>query len=139
MKEMNRKTFVKALLGGVAGAAIATSLPFEVHAQEGEKPFQDIEDDKYYDLKGGQYGTTGGIGAPGKEWREDLISYLRYKSHCRMLDEFGEHVERQGYYFNVCLFFPHTNEEYHQYGQRKLPITREWLKEFCNRHGISED
>lgn len=94
----------------------------------------DIYDDKYYDLQGGPYKDTGGVGAPGAAWRRDLLEILHYEDHYLNLNRFMEHVESLGFYFTVSLYTQHSHDEWVAYGHKKIPLTKEWLSNFYNKH-----
>lgn len=126
MNIITRKNFLGGLIA-IASSAAAGSMMYD-------DGLDDIYDDKYYDLQGGPYKDTGGIGAPGKAWLNDLLNILRHEDHCRNLDYFMEHVERNGFYFTVSLYFPHTHQELEKYGHKKIILTKKWLISFYNKH-----
>ena len=124
MNDMTRKGF----LGGLVAAAV---LPTFAKQDDG---LDDIYDDKYYDLQGGPYKDTGGVGAPGAAWRRDLMQILHNEDYHLMLDRFMDHVESNGFYFTVSLYTQHSHDEWVAYGHKKIPLTKEWLSNFYNKH-----
>lgn len=126
MTDITRKNFIFGVAAAIASMSIGSTEP--------DFGLDDIYDDKYYDLQGGPYKDTGGVGAPGKDWRRDLLEIMRHEEHCRYLERFMDHVERNGFYFTVSLYFPHSNDEWTAYGHKKIPLTRKWLTDFYNKH-----
>lgn len=124
MNDMTRKGF----LGGLVAAAV---LPTFAKADDG---LDDIYDDKYYVLQGGPYKDTGGVGAPGKSWRNDLMQILHNEDYHLMLDRCMDNIERNGFYFTVSLYTQHSHDEWVAYGHKKIPLTKEWLSNFYNKH-----
>lgn len=125
MSNLSRKSFLSALASTYAAVACGSAI---------NDGFEDIVDDKYYELQGGPYKDTGGIGSPGASWRHDLIKLMRTEEYSGNMDNFIGYVERKGFYFNVSLYFPHTTAEWEAYGHRKILLTKDWLKEFYRRH-----
>ena len=126
MNSITRKSF----LGSLAAAASAVAFG----SLKSDDGLDDIYDDKYYDLQGGPYKDTGGVGAPGAAWRRDLIEILHHEDHCLNLNRFMEYVESRGFYFKVSLYTQHSHDEWVAYGHKKIPLTKEWLSNFYNKH-----
>lgn len=126
MTKVNRKNFLLSLS--------ALALSSTICMADEEDGLDDIYDDKYYDLQGGPYKDTGGVGAPGKAWRFDLLRILRNVDSHNMLDRCMDNTERSGFYFTVSLYFPHTSEERRNYGYKKIPLTKEWLVRFYEKN-----
>ena len=126
MNNITRTNF----LGGLIAAASSATIGSMKHDDD----LDDIYDDKYYDLQGGPYKDTGGVGAPGAAWRNDLMQILHNEDYHLMLDRFMDHVESNGFYFTVSLYIQHNHDEWVAYGHKKIPLTKEWLSNFYNKH-----
>lgn len=126
MNSITRKSFLGSL------AAAASALAFG--SLKSDDGLDDIYDDKYYDLQGGPYKDTGGVGAPGATWRHDLMQILHNEEYHFTLDRFMDYVESNGFYFTVSLYTQHSHDEWVAYGHKKIPLTKEWLSNFYSKH-----
>ena len=116
---MTRRNFVGSLVAMMAIPAIGKDNDW----------FEDIRVDRYYTLQGGTYGDTGGWGYPGYMLGPKLIENMDYWKYCREFEDTIEDVERRGFYLTPSSYF---GEPYRRYD--KIPLTKEWMMEFYNRH-----
>lgn len=110
------------------GSFIAT-MAIPTIGQPKDDQFEDIRVDRYYDLQGGQYGDTGGIGRPGYQWGPYLVEELKCLKQCRVFEERLEIVEKNGCYFTPSSYL---REEFCTYD--RIYLTKDWMMEFYRRH-----
>lgn len=122
MEKTTRRNFIGAI------AAIG-ALPLIGRLPEQDDWFEDILADRYYELQGGQYGDTGGIGCPGYELGAELIENMKYWEQCRYLEDNIESVEQRGFYLTPSTYFEKPWRRYD-----RIYLTKRWLTEFYNRH-----
>ena len=123
--------------GFIGSIAAIGALPLIGKSVEQDDRFQDIRVDRYYVVKGGSYGSTGGSGSPGYMLGSKLIENMDYWKYCRQFEDNIEEVERRGFYFEAYQYFGQNDAK--RYNDIKL--TRDWMLEFYNRHKneIKED
>lgn len=120
------KTTRRSFIGSIAAIG---ALPLIGKSAEQKDWFEDILADRYYELQGGQYGDTGGIGCPGYELGAELIVNMKYWEQCRCLEDNIESVEKRGFYLTPSTYFEKPWRRYD-----RIYLTKRWLTEFYNRH-----
>ncbi len=130
---MDKTTRREFIFGAVAVAAI---VPFAGGTSDvAEQPitdevFEDIRVDRYYILKGGQYGDTGGIGCPGFELGIGTVKEMAWQKYCNMLDRWMDNIEDKGFYLEVVGYFGPDDAK--PFG--RIRLNRDWLMKFYNLH-----
>lgn len=118
--DMTRRNFVGSLVATMAIPAIGKK----------DDWFEDIQVDRYYVLKGGPYGSTGGVGMPGVAQGPELIEMMDWEIYNRNIDCWLNSVCGSGFYFEAYQYFgPNDAKRYND-----IKLTRDWMLEFYNRH-----
>lgn len=127
-KEMELETTRRNFIGAIASVAAcggATVLTSAIR----DGRFEDIRVDRYYVLRGGRYGDTGGWGMPGYLQGPELVDSMAYWEYCRDLDDRLSRIERDGYYLVPSQYFGAPWKEFDS-----IPLTERWMREFYRRH-----
>jgi len=123
MEKTTRRNFIGTLAGVIAVPVIGSAI-------KKEEEFQDIRVDRYYILRGGQYGDTGGIGCPGFELGIGTVKEMAWQKYCNMLDRWMDNIEDKGFYFEVVGYFGPDDAK--PFG--RIRLNRDWLMKFYNLH-----
>ena len=121
---ITRREALKAIAATAVLPSAASILPLSEDCL-----FEDLRPDRYYELQGGPYKDTGGLGNRYPEMGAMFVEGLKYWDGAHVLDANLEYVEQRGFYLTVSTYL---RRPYKKCG--RIYLTKSWLREFYRRH-----